>query len=452
MPLENNENKLGTVPCGKLLASMSIPMMISFFIQAMYNIIDSVFVAMLSENALTAVSLAFPMQQIANAIGVGIAAGMNALVPRYMGQGNQKKVQRVSNAGIFMNISVYLVFLLLGIVIPAVFYRVQTDVPEIIEGGTVYLTIVLCLSVGLFLGQYFEKMLVASGYSRQAMLCQAAGAVFNIVFDPLLIFGWGPFPKLGIAGAAIATVSGQILATVLAIGVNKRVNRSVRFSIKMMRPSRECGEILKTGLPSMITIGLNSASTFFVNQILLGYSTTATAVYGIWIKLQNFCYMPVFGMNNGMIPILAYNHGQNKLGRVKETARLAYLWVLILTAAEAAVLELIPGGVLRLFSASDFMMKMGIPAIRIVCLSLPLGAASTIASAAMQALRHPMDTLLLNVFRQFIVIVASFALLSVMFDSIFILWSAVPVTEVISILMAMILYRKTMSDLEKNVN
>ena len=448
MPDQIADNKLGTMPCGKLLASMSVPMMISFFIQAMYNIIDSMFVAMISENALTAVSLAFPMQQIVNAVGVGVGTGINALIPRYTGQGNREKASRVANSGIFLNAVFFLFFLILGIVFPGSFYRTQTDVPEIVQGGTTYLTIVLCLSAGMLYGQYFEKMLVASGYARQAMLCQAAGAIFNIVFDPLLIFGLGPFPKMGIAGAAVATVAGQILASVLAMTINLKVNRTVDFSVSKMRPSPECGEILKTGLPSMITIGLNSASTFFVNQILLVYSTTATALYGIWAKLQNFCYMPVFGMNNGMIPILSFNHGQNKLDRVKETTQLAFRWVLIFTLIEMVVLECLPGSVLRLFSASETMLGMGVPAMRIICISLPLGALSIIASASMQALRHPNYTLILNILRQFVVIVGCFALLNLAFHRLTIVWFAVPVTEAICIIIALFLYRRTMANLE----
>ena len=425
--------------------------MISFFIQAMYNIIDSMFVAMLSENALTAVSLAFPVQQIINAIGVGIGVGISALIPRYLGQGNDRKASQVANSGIFMNGAVTLFFLILGIFLPSAFYRMQTDVPEIVQGGTVYLTIVMCLGTGVLFGQYFEKMLVASGYARHAMICQATGAVFNIVFDPLLIFGLGPFPEMGIAGAATATVLGQILATIMAGWMNMKINRSIRFEIRRMRPTPECGEILKTGLPSMITIGLNSASTFAVNQILLAYSTTAAAVYGIWIKLQNFAYMPVFGMNNGMIPILSYNLGKKSSDRIHETTRLAFLWVLILTLAEAVILELIPGGVLRLFSASGEMMTMGTAALRVMCISLPLGGASIISSASMQALRHPMDTLILNIFRQFVVIVSVFALLSGLFHRLGALWAAVPVTEVISVILAMLLYKRTMEDLNREL-
>ena len=227
-----HENKLGTMPCGRLLASMSIPMMISFFIQAMYNIIDSMFVAMLSENALTAVSLAFPVQQIINAVGVGIAAGITALVPRYLGSGDERTANQVANSGIFLNGTAALIFLIFGIFLPSAFYRMQTDVPEIVQGGTVYLTIVMCLGTGVLFGQYFEKMLVASGYARHAMICQATGAVFNIVFDPLLIFGLGPFPEMGIAGAATATVLGQILATIMAGWMNMKINRRHRNAVR----------------------------------------------------------------------------------------------------------------------------------------------------------------------------------------------------------------------------
>lgn len=437
------ENKLGTMPMRPLLVSMSLPMMISFFIQALYNIVDSMFVAQISENALTAVSLAFPMQQIANAIAVGIGVGMSALIPRFMGQKEETKANQTAHVGIFLNLLFYLLFLILGLTIVPAFYRMQTNVPEIIDSGIIYLRICWCVSMGVFSGQYFEKMLVCSGNSIYAMIAQASGAIFNIVFDPLLIFGLGPFPELGIAGAAWATVLGQILGALVGVYFNIHKNHWIHFHVKEIKYRHDIAkQIIEVGLPSTITIGLNSATSFCVNMIIMQYSTTATAIYGIWLKLQNFCFMPLFGLNNAMVPILSYNQAQGKIDRVKSANRLAFLFAVGLMVTLACILEIFPAPFLDMFNASDNMRNIGMTALRICCLSLPFGGVCLVRATAMQALNHARYTLILNILRQFVVIVGSFLLLSMVFHQISMLWWAVPITEVFCVILSTHLYHK----------
>ncbi|MDD7202180.1 MAG: MATE family efflux transporter [Sphaerochaetaceae bacterium] len=445
----DQSNKLAMMPMNKLLVSMSLPMMVSFFIQALYNIVDSMFVAKLSEDALTAVSLAFPVQQVITAIGVGTGVGVNALVPRYMGQGEPRKANLVANTAVLLCICYSVVFLILGLTIVSPYYQVQTNVASIADGGITYLTIVVCVSAGVFFGQIFEKLLVCNGYSTLAMLSQASGAVFNLVFDPLLIFGLGPFPRMGIAGAALATVLGQILGALIAFILNLKRNPNIRFRWLLLRPNGMVVSILSVGFPSMITMGLSSATTFCVNQILLLYSTTATAVYGIWMKLQNFCYMPVFGMNNGMVPILSYNLGNKRYGRIREAIRLAVISILGLMVTLAVIFELIPDKVLAMFSASETMTRIGLVALRFCCCALPFGALCVIFSSSMQALGYARWTLVVNILRQFVLLVVLFGLFHLLFHNLDVLWAAVPLAECISCLLAIFLARRMLESLKR---
>lgn len=322
--MAQQENKLGVMPIGRLLLVMSVPMMVSFFIQALYNVVDSIFVAKISENALTAVSIAFPMQNIITAIGVGTGVGVNAMVPRYLGQGRQRDAEKIANVAVFLSACYCVIFVLVGLFVVGPYYRMQTDVPEIVDGGIRYLRVVCMISFGAFFGQNFEKLLVATGNSFHSMISQASGAIFNIIFDPLLIFGVGPFPKMGITGAAVATVLGQIFAALVAFLLAMKKQRAVRIHFGAMLPDlRSLKEIYAVGIPSILTVGLGSAMSFFLNQIFLAFSTTATAVFGIWLKLQNFCYMPVFGLNNGTIPMISIISGAGHMDRVHKTIRLA---------------------------------------------------------------------------------------------------------------------------------
>jgi putative MATE family efflux protein len=438
------------MPIGKLIISMSLPMMISFFIQAMYNIVDSMFVAKISENALTAVSLAFPMQQVMHAISVGLSVGISAVIPHFLGMGNKDKANRTAGAGFFLNAVFVIVFLIMGLTLPGFLYGIQTDVTEIVNDGTIYLTICWAVCLGEFFGQYYEKLLVSTGRAALAMVSQASGAVFNIVFDPLLIFGIGPFPKMGIAGAALATVLGQILGAFIAMMMNRHFNHTIQLKMNMIRPDMEAfREIFAVGVPSMITIGLSSATTFCVNQILLGYSTTATAVYGIWMKLQNFSFMPVFGMNNGMIPILSYNNSCGENRRVLKAIRIALTAIVSYLVLLACILEFVPEGLLGLFSASGNMLSIGVTALRICVLSLPFGGACIIMTTTMQSLLHSRYALAVNILRQFVIIVGLFSLISAATGTLQLVWLAVPCTEILSVCIASALEFKMLKDLKK---
>ncbi|MCR5796257.1 MAG: MATE family efflux transporter [Solobacterium sp.] len=446
---KGRENRLGTMPVGRLLISMAVPMMLSFFIQALYNIVDSMFVAHISENALTAVSLAFPMQQVMNAIGVGTGVGISAGIPRAIAQKRKQEADDLANTGIFLCLCYVAVFALLGIFFAHRFYLFQTDVEEIVTGGTAYLSIVWILGAGVFFGNFFEKMLTGTGNASLAMAAQASGAIFNIIFDPLLIFGIGPFPEMGIAGAALATVLGQILAGVIAFWFNMHHNEWVSFHVKeIFHPKwRAAKKIYTIGIPSMITIGLSSMSSFFINQILLQYSTTATAVYGIWLKLQNFCFMPAFGMNNGMVPILSYNYGAKRFDRVWGTLKYALSVIVPLMIVLTVVLECIPSVILQMFNASENLMGIGMTALRFCVFSLGFGGACIVLTSAMQALSHAKYTLIVNVLRGFVLPVSSFFLLSELFHELSRLWIAVPLADVLAFLISLLLFRKMRTDL-----
>ena len=391
------------MPIGKLLIVMSVPMMISMLVQALYNAVDSMFVAHLSEDALTAVSLAFPFQNIMNAVGIGTGVGVNALVSRLLGQGDKKSAERVANVQMFLSVCYSVLFAVLGVLLSEKLFAMQTDNADIIAYGNEYLTICSAFAVGMFFGQNLEKLLISTGNSVQSMICQAFGAVVNIILDPLMIFGAGPIPALGVAGAAWATVIGQFLAAVLALIFNFRYNKATRFHFRQMLPN---GNIIKqifaVGIPSMLTVCLSSVISFGMNTIMLTFSTTAAAVFGVWLRLQYFAFMPVFGLNNGTIAIYSYNFGSGDFGRVQKTLRLALLTGGCFTAAIALVYELIPRTMLGLFDASEYMLSIGVPALRICSISLLFGGLNLIFSSSYQSLGYSGFTLLGNASRQMI--------------------------------------------------
>ena len=422
--------RMADLPVHEILLRMSLPMMISFFIQAMYNIVDSMFVAKLSEGALTAVSLAFPMQQIVTAIAVGTSTGVSAVWARRMGMGDGKAASDAIRTMTGMSLAFSLAFVLLGVFASGPIFRWQTDAEDIAAMGAVYLSINWVLSFGSIFSKYYERLLVSAGRPVLSMLAMIAGAVFNLIFDPLLIFGPGPFPAMGIAGAAYATVGGQILTAAVAAVLNRKYNAPVRGD--MLRPAfhpRAAADILRVGLPSIITMGLSSLTSFFINQILLAYTTTATAVYGVWMKLQNFCYMPTFGLNNGMVPIISYNYGTGRIDRVRRTMKLSLLGSAALLSALTLVLELIPGAILDMFSAGEEMRRIGTACLRACVLSLPMGAVSMILASCMQALDHSRYSLAINLLRSCVLLIGSFALLSYLTHSDTWIWAAVPLSE-----------------------
>ncbi len=436
-------DRLGTMPVGRLIAVMSIPMMLSFFIQALYNIVDSIFVAQISEDALAAVSLAFPVQMIITALGVGNGIAINALVPRFNGKNDKENAEKIVNIAFLFSLIFSLIFCVLGLTLVRPFFMIQTDDTIIVQMGVDYLSVVCMVSIGAFTCQVFEKMLTATGNSLQSMLAQGAGAVINIVFDPLLIFGIGPFPMLGVTGAAIATVFGQIFSAVLAFLLLKRKEKNIHFSIRKMKPKIELVKlILSVSFPATISAGvIGSLMSFLMNQVLLSFSTTATAVFGIWLKLQNFSYMPIYGMNNGTMPIIAYNYGAGNIDRVRETIKKALFFAIILTAALTVVFECIPVQLLWLFNASDNMLSIGTAALRICVLGLAPGAFCIIMSSVFQTTGYNRYTLIQNVCRQLVFIIPIAFILSFAKSAVLV-FICVPAAEVLAVFLTIRL-RKT---------
>ncbi len=447
---ESKKNRLGTMPIPKLLVAMSIPMMISFFIQALYNIVDSIFVARISEEALTAVSMAFPIQQLITALGVGTGVAVNALVSRYNGQKRPDLAEKIANVTVFLNLCYIALFMIIGAALIRPYYEMQTNVTAITEAGVQYLTVVCIVSAGAFLGQNFEKTLVATGHSVLSMTSMATGAVFNMIFDPLLIFGLGPFPKMGVQGAAVATVAGQIAAAIVAFTLLVRNEKNIRLHPSRMLPTLPIlKNIFSIALPSMITVGLGSVMSFGMNQILLTFSTTATAIFGIWLKLQNFAFMPIFGMNNGSVPIISFNYGAGRTDRVHETIRIATMAAVLLMSALAVILELVPVQLLQMFNASEQMMAMGKIALRAAVFSLPFGAYTMISSSAFQALNHSRYTLLVSILRQAALIIPLAWVFSLT-GNLSMVWLAIPATEILTVFISIYFRRVVFANIDRN--
>lgn len=363
------ENKMGTMPVGRLLFNMSLPMMVSMLVQALYNIVDSIFVAKLSENALTAVSLAFPLQTLLIAVGTGTGVGMNALLSKSLGERNFKKANRTASNGAFLYCLSYLLFLILGFTIVKPFYLSQIGNAdrEIMEMGIEYLSTAMIFSFGLFGQFFFERVLTSTGRTIFSMTSQLSGAVTNIILDPILIFGLCGAPKMGVTGAAVATVIGQCVAAIVAATCNFKYNHEVKISMKGFRPDAKLiGTIYAVGVPSIIMQSIGSVMTYCMNRILIEFSSTATAVFGVYFKLQSFFFMPVFGLNNGITPIIAYNYGACQRRRMVKTIKLSMIVAFCLTFVGFLCFEIIPQALLGLFNASPDLLTIGVPALRII--------------------------------------------------------------------------------------
>ena len=442
------ENKMGVQPVGRLLASMAIPMMISMLVQALYNVVDSVFVSRLSENALTAVSLAFPLQNLMIAVCAGTAVGMNALLSRSLGAKEQEKADLAANTGIFLALCSFVIFCLVGVFFSHTFFLLQTDVEEIVTAGTAYGQICLGCSIGLFCQFTFERLLQSTGRTHLAMCTQILGALINIILDPILIFGFFGAPKLGVAGAAVATVAGQCVAAVAALIMNLKCNPEIHLSLKKIRwHGAMVKNIYRIGLPSIVMMSIGSIMVFGVNRILISFTTTATAVFGAYFKLQSFIFMPVFGLNNGMVPIVAYNYGAKKPARVKWTIKLAILSAIGIMAVGLAIFELFPGFLLAFFDASENMLAIGIPALRIIALAFVFAGFCIIAGSVFQAIGNPFYSLIVSVCRQLVVLLPVAWLLSKT-GNLTLVWLAFPIAELMSLTLSIIFLRRTLRTAE----
>lgn len=432
------ENKMGTMPVNRLLLSMSLPMMISMLVQALYNIVDSIFVSYINEDALTAVSLAFPIQSLLIAFGVGTGVGVNAILSRSLGERDFETADKSAENGLFLAAATYLVFLVVGLFIAKPFYLSQTKDERIVEYGVQYLSIVCIFSIGMLLQMMLEKLLQSTGKTLFTMITQSVGAVINIIFDPILIFGLCGFPKMGVAGAAAATIFGQCVAGFLALFFNLKFNHEIRLRIKGFRPDLHIiGKIYAVGVPSIVMQAIGSVMTYGMNRILIGFTSTATAVFGVYFKVQSFVFMPVFGLNNGMVPIIAYNYGAGRRDRVIKTVRLAVCYAILIMAVGLAIFQLAPQFLLGLFNASDHMLSIGVPALRIISLGFLLAAFGIVSSSFFQALGNGVYSMFVSLTRQLIVLLPAAWFLSLS-GNVTAVWWAFPIAEVCSFVLSLI--------------
>lgn len=431
--IENTqENKMGAMPVNRLLISMSLPMMISMLVQALYNIIDSIFVSRINENALTAVSLAFPLQSLMIAFGVGTGVGINALLSRALGEKDSEKVNKAAVNGIFLDGVNFVIFLFIGLFATTPFYLSQTGDAEIFSYGKQYLSIVCCCSLGMFTQFVFERLLQSTGKTFYTMLTQGMGALINIILDPIFIFGYFGLPAMGVAGAAIATVIGQTVAGIAAVAVNLKKNTEIKLQFRGFRPDMAIiGEIYKVGVPSIIMQSIGSLMTYGMNQILLAFTSTAATVFGVYFKLQSFVFMPIFGLNNGMVPIVAYNFGARNKERLTRTVKLSMVYAVCLMAAGFLVFQIFPAQLFAMFDASETMLAIGVPALRIISLSFVLAGFGIVSGSVFQALGNGVYSLIVSVARQLLVLLPVAFLLSLT-GNLNAVWWAFPIAELVS--------------------
>ncbi len=446
-----NENKMGYMPVAKLVTTMSLPMIISMLVQALYNVVDSMFVSRVSENALTAVSLAFPAQNLMIAVATGTAVGVNALLSKSLGEKNFKRANSVAENGVFLALVGFVLFLLFGLFGTEIFFRSQTDIKEILDYGNDYLTVCCCFSFGVFGQIMFERLMQATGRTFYTLITQGVGAVVNIILDPIFIFGYCGMPRLEAKGAAVATVIGQIVAFILAVILNKVKNPDVNLNLKKFRPDfKMIGRIYAIGVPSIIMVAIGSVMTYSLNRILISFTETAAAVFGVYFKLQSFVFMPVFGLNNGVIPIVAYNYGAKKRGRVMKAIKVALVFAVSFMLIGFALMQLIPSQLLGIFNASDDMLEIGITALKTISFSFIAAGFSVVMSSTFQAFGKGIYSMLISIARQIIVLIPAAYLLSktgVLAN----IWWAFPIAEVMSVAVAAVLFAVLYKKVIKNI-
>lgn len=445
------ENKMGVMPVGKLIFNISLPIMISMLVQAMYNIVDSIFVAKLSENALTAVSLAFPMQSLLIAVAVGTGVGVNALLSKSLGEKDYKKADETASNGAFVFLLSYVIFLILGFTIVRPFYagQVKTADPEILELGVDYLSVVMVVSFGMMGQILFERLLTSTGKTVYSMISQLSGAVTNIILDPILIFGLLGAPKLGVAGAAWATVIGQCIGALVGFFCNLKFNHEVHLNFRGFRPNLSIiGTIYQVGIPSICMQSIGSVMTYAMNLILIGFTSTATAVFGVYFKLQSFFFMPVFGLTNGITPIIAYSYGARQRKRMVKTIRISMVVAAILLTLGCVVFEIMPEALLKIFDASQAMCDIGNPALRTIALSFLFAWFSIVVSTVFQALGKATFSLVISVMRQLVILIPVAFVLSKI-GGLHTVWWSFPISDLIASAMSAVYLGKIYRDIIK---
>ncbi len=433
--------RMGTEPLNPLLLSLAIPMMISMLVQALYNVVDSIFVSYVNEAALSAVSLAFPIQNLLIAFAVGTAVGVNAYLSKNLGEGNHEEADRAAANGLFLAVCSAIGFLIFGLFGARAFIHAQTTDPLIARYGTEYLSICTIFSLGCCVQCMMEKILVSTGRSTFAMTTQLIGAVTNIVLDPVFIFGLFGVPRLEAAGAAVATVIGQFVGAAAALTLHFLYNKDVQISLRSFRPNgRTIRRIYQVGIPSIAMNAIGSVMTFGMNAILIAYSSTAVAVFGVYFKLQSFVFMPVFGLNNGMVPIVSYNYGARKPERILGTKRLAVIYAVSIMVLGFLAGQFLPGVMLSIFNASPDMLSLGTVALRIISISFLMAGFNVISSAYFQALGHGVLALWVSIIRQLVVLLPTAWLLSLA-GRVELVWWAFPIAEVVALTLCVIFQR-----------
>lgn len=446
------DNKMGTLPVKRLIVSMSFPMMISMLVQAMYNIVDSIFVSHLSEDALTAVTLAFPLQMMIISVGSGTGVGINALLSKALGEKKQKRANKAANNGLLLTFISFIIFVAVGIFIAEPFIRSQTDSANIADMGTVYLYTCCTLSIGVFFQMTFERLLQSTGRTHLSMISQITGAVINIIFDPIFIFGYFGIEGMGVVGAAYATVLGQCVAAVVGLILNVKFNPDIKISLKkMFKPSwKTIRRIYAVGVPSILMMAIGSIMSYCMNQILGIFSSTAVAVFGAYFKLQSFIFMPIFGLNNGLIPVLAYNYGAHSKDRIREAVRFSMKLALSIMVIGTIVFWSIPKFLLGFFDASDYMLTLGVPALRIISLSFPVASLCIAMGSMFQAFSKSKYSLIVSVGRQLVVLIPVAWLLA-QTGEVQNVWWAFPVAELMSLALSVYFYKRINRNIVMNL-
>lgn len=440
---EVKENKMGVMPVGRLLVSMSLPIMISMLVQALYNVVDSMFVARVSENALTALSMAFPIQNLMIAVSVGLGVGLNAVLSRALGAKDTKGVNRAATCGIMLLAICAVLFMVAGMFVVRPFFEAQTDIEEIVESGISYTSIVMIGSMGMFMQIVFERLMQSTGRTMMTMISQGTGAIINIILDPIMIFGYFGCPKMGVAGAALATIIGQWAAAALGLVMNIRMNPEVSISFKGFRPhGATIRRILAIGIPSVVMQSIGSVMTFAMNQILIAFSSTAVAVFGVYFKLQSFVFMPVFGLNNGTVPIIAYNFGARRADRMTKTIKYSVSAAIVIMIAGTLLFQAVPDKLLELFDASDEMLRIGVPALRIISLSFALAGFGIGSSSVFQALGYSIYSMIISLVRQLFVLIPCAYLIGRVTGNVTMVWWAFVIAEGFSVVLSILYMHK----------
>ena len=437
------ENKMGVMPVGRLLFSMSFPIMISMLVQALYNVVDSMFVARVNENALTALSMAFPVQNLMIAVSVGLGVGLNAVLSRALGAKDEEGVRRTATCGILLEIIGSALFMVAGLFVVRPFFEAQTDITQIVEYGVQYTTIVMVGTLGSFMQIVFERLLQSTGRTMFTMVSQAVGAIINIILDPIMIFGYFGMPAMGVAGAALATIIGQWVAAALGLYMNIFHNPEISISMKGFRPhGPTLRRILGIGIPSVVMQSIGSVMTFAMNQILIAFSSTAVAVFGVYFKLQSFIFMPVFGLNNGTVPIVAYNFGARRAERMIKTIRYSIASAIVIMVVGMLIFQAVPDRLLLLFDASEEMLRIGVPALRLISLSFPLAGFGIGCGAVFQALGYSVYSMIISLVRQLFVLIPCAFLIGRLSGNVTAVWWAFVVAEGFSLVLSAIYLRR----------